>query len=316
MQSQLDAMKSFSFANLQINNPVAATSPQTGTVAKPASQLYVLDGELADAPSVEFWSELAELLPHNIRVGGPNDATSIISDLHAELQSRQDREPQPPVFLLIDNLGRFRDLRRDEDDYSFSSSKQAAATPAAGIHVVVWADTYNNASRWMTSQTMRELELRVGFQMSATDSSNFIDSPAAGRLGQNRALLYLEETGALEKFRPYGATLDDWSALLGVDEGTVPGPAPEDTSPAPVTVADEAVEPAEGATDDAAMIPDFAIIADDDHDEALPETTSSIDDAATVERQSDASADNHQDASSDTAEEADVVDDLSSWTIL
>ena len=66
----------------------------------------------------------------------------------------------------------------------------------------------------MTSQTMRELELRVAFQMSATDSSNFIETPIAGKLGQNRALLYLEEHGTHEKFRPYGLPSDEWLEVL------------------------------------------------------------------------------------------------------
>jgi hypothetical protein len=39
--------------------------------------------------------------------------------------------------------------------------------------------------------------------MSAADSSQLIDSPAAGRLGENRAFFYSEEQGRLEKFRPY-----------------------------------------------------------------------------------------------------------------
>ena len=56
--------------------------------------------------------------------------------------------------------------------------------------------------------------MRVAFQMSATDSSHLIDSPVAGRLGQNRALLYLEETGTLEKFRPYGLPSAEWLATI------------------------------------------------------------------------------------------------------
>ena len=350
MQSQLDAMKSFSFANLQIDNPADSLKPQTEATSHPAAQLYILDGELADAPTVEYWSELSAMLPHSTRVAGPNDATTIISDLHAELQSRQTAEPQPPVFLLIDNLGRFRDLRRDEDDYSFSSSKQAATTPAkqfveilkngpaAGIHTIVWADTYNNAARWMTSQTMRELELRVGFQMSATDSSNFIDSPAAGRLGQNRALLYLEETGTLEKFRAYGATLEDWSTLLGVDAEETPAPPQPAFLDGPDPQADQAIEssselepssetsvelpdePSNQVTGDEEMIPDFAIIADDEHDEASGETAEPIDESAGVTPSaSEAAEDDTTDAestSSNDAHEAEAVDDLSSWTIL
>ena len=40
--------------------------------------------------------------------------------------------------------------------------------------------------------------------MSANDSSTLIDTPAASKLGENRALYYSEEENRIEKFRPYG----------------------------------------------------------------------------------------------------------------
>jgi len=46
--------------------------------------------------------------------------------------------------------------------------------------------------------------------MSAADSSNLIDSPAANRLGLYRALLHSEEMGLLEQFRPYAMLHGDW----------------------------------------------------------------------------------------------------------
>jgi DNA segregation ATPase FtsK/SpoIIIE, S-DNA-T family len=225
----LEAMKSFSFADMKIPNPVTDPSDEGSgeeAASRSVSQFYILDGELADAPAVEFWSSLTERLPHDIRVGGPADAASFVGDLAAAVESRGKATTEPPIFLVIDNLGRFRDLRKADDEYSFSADKSKVASPAkqfvqilkegpsVGIHVLVWADTYNNASRWMTNQTMRELEMRVAFQMSATDSSNLIDSPVAGRLGQNRALLYLEETGTLEKFRPYGLPSEEWMTTV------------------------------------------------------------------------------------------------------
>ena len=54
--------------------------------------------------------------------------------------------------------------------------------------------------------------MRVLFQMSLTDSSNLIDSPVAGKLGQHRALFHSEDEGRLEKFRPYGVPADSWLA--------------------------------------------------------------------------------------------------------
>ena len=262
MDDALAAMKSFSFSDMKIDKP---QPPGSGTerdaedsaIQKSAgvAQFYVLDGELADTPDREFWSELASPLPHDIRVGGPRDAARFVSDLAALITARADDDSQPPVFLFIDNLGRFRDIRKSDDEYSFGARREEQETPAqqfvrilkdgppVGVHCVVWADTFNNASRWMSNPTLRELEMRVAFQMSATDSSNFIESPVAGKLGQNRAILYLEEDGSHEKFRPYGLPSDDWLELvhqglpnLSVPEPEIPEPSDSD---APVEVADD-----------------------------------------------------------------------------
>ena len=46
--------------------------------------------------------------------------------------------------------------------------------------------------------------------MSAADSSNLIDSPMANKLGMNRALIYSEEQGIMEKFRPYALPGPKW----------------------------------------------------------------------------------------------------------
>ena len=99
-------------------------------------------------------------------------------------------------------------------------SKQLATIlregPALGVHTLIWCDSYNNVSRWIDRPSMRDLELRVLFQMSATDSSNLMDSPAASRLGGHVSIFYSEEQGSAEKFRPYGLPSPEW--LAGVKE--------------------------------------------------------------------------------------------------
>ena len=80
---------------------------------------------------------------------------------------------------------------------------------------IVWCDTYSNATRWLSSQSLREFESRVAFHMNATDSSNLIDSPAASRLGPNRAIVYLADQGLQERFRPYGPPALQWLEHFG-----------------------------------------------------------------------------------------------------
>jgi hypothetical protein len=48
------------------------------------------------------------------------------------------------------------------------------------------------------------------WKMSQEDSVNLVDSPAASKLGPYRALLFSEETGRVEKFRPYDLPTEKW----------------------------------------------------------------------------------------------------------
>ena len=233
----LDALKNFSFSNFSFSGestsaPTSTTSPAASHLAPNdginAAQFYVLNGDLADDPDHNDWESLTENLPHQIRHGGPREAADIVAKLSAIVRQRSSvqGDAEPPIFLLIDNLGRFRDLRKGDDEYSFGSSAKNASTPAkqftdllkdgpaVGVHALIWCDTYNNLGRWLASGTLKELEMRVAFQMSATDSSNLIDTPAAAKLGPNRAILFLEEHGSTEKFRPYGLLSDETQQQL------------------------------------------------------------------------------------------------------
>ena len=75
---------------------------------------------------------------------------------------------------------------------------------------MLWSDTHTNLMRWIDRQSLRDIEARVLFQMSATDSSNLMDSSAAAQLGQFRAIYYSEDQGRAERFRPYGLPDDDF----------------------------------------------------------------------------------------------------------
>ena len=78
--------------------------------------------------------------------------------------------------------------------------------------MLTWADTPIAVERTLDRGAMREFDNRVLFQMSAADSSNLIDSPAANKLGFHRALHYSEEQGLMEKFRPYAPPTAEWLA--------------------------------------------------------------------------------------------------------
>jgi hypothetical protein len=200
--------------------------------------LYLFAGEPPTIGS-HRWSGVLDVLPGRVQVAGPDDAGGIIAEIAAEVTRRQqERTAGPPVLLFIDDLSRFRDLRKSDDDYGFGGfDKEKKVTPgqsfgsvlrdgpSVGVHVVVWCDSYNNVDRWFSRQALREFEMRVAFQMSAADSSNLIDSPIASRLGTNRAVFYSDERGTSEKFRPYGPPSEEWQQWL---QQRLPKPPPDD----------------------------------------------------------------------------------------
>ena len=46
--------------------------------------------------------------------------------------------------------------------------------------------------------------------MSANESSSLIDSPNANKLGYHKALVYSQEQGSMERFRPYALPDTEW----------------------------------------------------------------------------------------------------------
>jgi hypothetical protein len=209
-----------------------------------ADRLWLFHATPADANSARRWRQVVDALPAPVRLAGPDEAGTAIGEIAAEVARRQQEAgAAPPIFLLIDDLSRFRDLRKSDDDFGFGGFDREKAVspgqqfaeilregPAVGVHAIVWCDSYNNADRWFSRQSLREFEMRVVFQMSAADSSNLIDSPAASRLGVNRALLYSDERGTLEKFRPYGPPSEAW--LRQVRDATKISPGnPEPAEP-------------------------------------------------------------------------------------
>jgi hypothetical protein len=164
------------------------------------------------------------MLPQSIRLSGWRDVPAIMTELNAELERRQ-KDPSvaaPSVYLVLFGVQRLRDLRKADDDFGFMRKADEAANPAQlfatllrespplGIHTLMWCDTLNNLQRTLDRQSMRELTMRVVFQMNVSDSSNLIDSPLASKLGLHRALFFNEEDGRLDKFRPYGLPSETW----------------------------------------------------------------------------------------------------------
>ncbi len=195
---------------------------------RPSAQFVILDGSPPDSPHAGGLARAASALPHTCRLVPWRDVDAVLAELVREAQKRvQDHQHDAPaLFLIVYGLQRYRILRRSEDTLGLSFDSPAAPRPDAqfaellregpsvGIHILAWADTLSTLERTLDRQTLREFDHRVLFQMSAADSSNLIDSPIANQLGLHRALLYSEEQGGLEKFRPYNTLDAAWLAAV------------------------------------------------------------------------------------------------------
>jgi hypothetical protein len=198
---------------------LAAQHPKT------QAKFVVLDGTPADSPLSGTFARIAPALPHDVRIVDYRATSDAIVEIATEMQKRQDEQLNnaPSIYLLVYGLQRYRVLRKEEESFSFSASDEEKKPqpgklfadilrdgPPVGIHTIVWADTSAAIERTLERSSMREFDHRVLFQMSATDSSNLIDSPAANKLGFYRALAYSEEQGVIEKFRPYALPPAEW----------------------------------------------------------------------------------------------------------
>ncbi len=195
----------------------AQFAPAASEVVRSGARFYVLDGTPEDHPMNGVLAKVAAATPHAATVGDWRSLEETMAAVAAELQRRQETKTDgPELFLFIHDLARFRDLRRKEDDFSFSRREEAASPadqldvilregPVLGVHAVVWCDTVTNMNRHFTHQTLREFEMRVLFQMSPNDSGHMIDAPHASKLGSHRSLFASEDQNKLEKFRPYAA---------------------------------------------------------------------------------------------------------------
>lgn len=193
--------------------------------------MTVLDGTRPESSHQGTWSKVARVLGGDVHVCTPRNAKEAIAALSAEVKRRTETGDTqfPPHYVIVHDLAQFRDLRLTEDDFGFSSSgtngKSPAVDkqfrdllkegPAVGVHVLIWCDSYNSLTRCLDRLTLREVDYRVALQMSPGDSTSLIDSPAAGRLGEHRAILYRDDLGTQVKFRPYGAPSDEWLTWVG-----------------------------------------------------------------------------------------------------
>ncbi len=210
---------------------MAAITIGIASQQRPGQAIFqVLDGTAADSVLAGNFDKIKSALPQEMKLIEWRATADAIDELAKEVARRQesDQPGAPSIYVLVYGLQRYRMLRKQEDDYSFSASsdepkkpntgKQFAEIlregPPLGVHVITWADTLVAVDRTLDRGSMREFDNRILFQMSAADSSNLIDSPAGNKLGFFRALIFSEEQGIMERFRPYSLPPADFLAQV------------------------------------------------------------------------------------------------------
>lgn len=197
----------------------------------PGGARFILcDATPPGTPASEYLAKVLQAIPHPITVARPGDLPELMKGLAAEAATRAeqvDPEAAAPVFLFIHDLQRFTRFRYEEEFGFSSGGEEKEASPGSvlndlicertrlGFHVIASCDTYNNVNRFLSRKALSEFEMRVLFQMSATDSASLIDSPKAGMLGLHRALFFNSQEGYLETFRPYALPGTDWIEAAG-----------------------------------------------------------------------------------------------------
>lgn len=208
----------------------AGWRPQQQSEHGPGFEISVLhDGR--DVESLDrFRSLQASTQINGLEIVEASACDELVARLHAEMEAREadaDRASQREKLLIVRNIGQYRSLRKDEDDFGlggFGEPKELTMAnrftellkrgPLVGIHLIVWSDTFNTAVRWLSNSMLREFENRIAFRMNQTDSASLVDSPVAAGLGQGRALVYRDQLGAIEKFRPFAWPSQSWMEQL------------------------------------------------------------------------------------------------------
>ncbi|MEI8167136.1 MAG: hypothetical protein WCG26_12190, partial [Chloroflexales bacterium] len=167
--------------------------------------------------------------------GGARPIFLMLYGLHLARDLRQDAAEMGTLSSFASSFGAGLEARDNEDERlglanSFGSTYGGANNPApavptnpaqqlplilrdgpeVGVHTIVWCDTLMNLNRTFDRATLREFGLRITLQMSESDSQNLINTGDANKLGPHCALLYNDEAGTLEKFRPYALPDQQW----------------------------------------------------------------------------------------------------------
>ncbi|MEM6314490.1 MAG: FtsK/SpoIIIE domain-containing protein, partial [Planctomycetota bacterium] len=155
------------------------------------ARLLVCDGTPTDAALHGLIRNVASTVGADAEFADYRALPDVLADAARAVRDRADGDTAPPLFVIIHQLQRFRDLAK-HDEFGSSSAfssmlgddQPAQADPPGkllleilrdgppvGVHVIATVDTYASLERRLGREALREFDGRVLFQMSANDSS-------------------------------------------------------------------------------------------------------------------------------------------------
>jgi hypothetical protein len=225
-------------ANLLIAGPDEAaaygllvSSIVSVALEQPEARFDVFDFARPSSAGAGILADLVARLAGRAALSGPRDASGAIAGLALALAARLENpaDLEDPRYLVLAGLHRWRELRGSSQ---FETTAEATTLlklldegPDVGIHMIVWTDGVASLDRALKRGAAGQFDLRAVLRVPENDAQNLLESPAAARLADNRALFRNEEwpAGRTEKFKPYGLPSSEvLDALLGSSgkEGT------------------------------------------------------------------------------------------------
>ncbi len=181
--------------------PARGETPAAPSAAERAAgaRFYILDGTRPDAPEAGYLARLVAAVPHAVSVVEPRQADAadrrIGPRIGAPPAGGAYRRPAAdlPVHLQFGPIprpaqgGRVR-LRRAGRGEAGQPRQAVRLDPPRGTGL--WhphprlVRSLSTVNRLLDRQSLRDFDMRVLFQMNATDSSSLMDSPDAGAAGR------------------------------------------------------------------------------------------------------------------------------------
>ncbi len=142
----------------------------------------------------------------------------LIEELAAEVQDRVDQDDafRPARLAFLFGIHRARELDAEvgsldaDAELSDALERLMRDGPEVGVHVWLWANTVNGASRRLSPRMIRECSWRIAGKMSPDDSLSFIGTEQAGEIRDRQLVLSNDDVGIATRAMSFSAPSGSW----------------------------------------------------------------------------------------------------------